>query len=119
MKNLSLFLAVILIAGAIPVLAQNAAAPGGAPPARIRGTIAAVNGDVLTITTTLGSTAKVTLAPDVTVRVVTKVILADIKEGSFVGVTSVQNPDGTTVAKEVLANARLDHFCACIWEIWA
>jgi hypothetical protein len=101
MKRLAFFLGVTLVAGMVPALAQNAPAPGGPPPARIRGTISAVNGDTLTIATTAGSTAKVTLAPNATVRVVTKLGLADIKEGAYVGVTSVQNPDGTAVAKEV------------------
>jgi hypothetical protein len=98
MKRLASLLAVALVASALPALAQAPA--GGPPPTRIRGTITAVNGDTLTINTMNGP-AKVTLAPNATVRVVTKLGLADIKEGSFVGVTSVTNPDGTTVAKEV------------------
>ncbi len=98
MKRLASLLAVALVASALPALAQAPA--GGPPPARIRGTITAVNGNTLTVSTANGP-AKVTLAPDATVRVVTKLSLADIKEGSYVGVTSVQNPDGTAVAREV------------------
>lgn len=101
MKRLAFFLGAVLVASAVPALAQNAAPGGGAPPARIRGTITAVNGNVLTVNTTSGSTARVTLTPDATVRVVVRQSLADIKPGSFVGVTSVEGSNGTAVAKEV------------------
>jgi hypothetical protein len=65
---------------------------------RIRGTIEAVDGPVLTIKTREGSDAKVKMTDDVAVFAVVKTSLSEIKEGSYIGVTGMPQPDGTQKA---------------------
>ena len=70
-------------------------------PTRIRGTLEAVDGQVLTIKGRDGATVKVKLADNGQVRAVEKKSMADIKSGSFVGVTGMPQPDGSQKALEV------------------
>ncbi len=72
-------------------------------PTRIRGTITAVNGDVLGVKTRDGRNIELKLAPDAQVVTPKKVSAQDFKTGSYVGVTSVKGPDGRLVAKRVHA----------------
>src|SRR6266571_1409294 len=53
-----------------------------------------------TITSRDGKDMKLNLTPDASVAVARKMSLADIKDGTYVGVTSVEQ-DGKLVAKEV------------------
>ena len=70
---------------------------------RVRGTITALNGDVLSVKTREGRDIQLHLAPDVQVAVPKKGTAADFKPGSYVGVTSVKGADGRLVAKRVHA----------------
>ena len=65
---------------------------------RIRGTIEAVDGPVLTIKTREGNDTKVKMTDDVAVFAVVKTSLSEIKEGSYIGVTGMPQPDGTQKA---------------------
>jgi len=65
---------------------------------RIRGTIEAVDGPMLTIKTREGSDAKVKMTDDAAVFAVVKTSLSEIKEGSYIGVTGMPQPDGTQKA---------------------
>jgi hypothetical protein len=65
---------------------------------RIRGTIEAVDGPVLTIKTREGSDTKVKMTDDAAVFAVVKTSLSEIKEGSYIGVTGMPQPDGTQKA---------------------
>jgi len=70
-------------------------------PARVRGTIAAVDGNVLSVKSGSSNNTAVHLT-DKTVIVFTQPIaLADIKPGDFLGVTSEKSGDGTLTALEV------------------
>ena len=70
-------------------------------PTRVRGTISALDGNVLSVTSGGGKKASIQLA-DKTVIVFTQPItLADIKPGDFLGVTSMKRTDGTLTAYEV------------------
>jgi len=69
--------------------------------ARVRGTIANVNGEVLTVTGRDGTPMTVKLADNAPVRTVVKMSLADVKQGSFVGITAMPQPDGTQKAVEI------------------
>jgi len=80
-------------------LAQAQTAP---PPVRIRGTIQALDGNVLTVTTREGPIVKVTLNDPLTVATVKKLGLADIAPGSYIGTAAMPGPDGTLTALEVL-----------------
>ena len=68
---------------------------------RIRGTITAVDGDVLSVKTREGRDMKIELAPNATFAYPKLVKLADIKPGTPLGTTAVPGPDGKLVAREV------------------
>jgi hypothetical protein len=72
------------------------------PPTRLRGSIAAIDGQTVTIATREGSSVPVKLAENWSVMLVSPLTLADIKENSFVGIASLKGADGTLNALEVL-----------------
>lgn len=67
-------------------------------PLRIRGTIESVDGAMLTIKARNGDVDKVKLADNAMVTGITKTTLADIKPGSYIGVTGQPQPDGSQKA---------------------
>ncbi|PDT92154.1 hypothetical protein CO669_02510 [Bradyrhizobium sp. Y36] len=69
-----------------------------APTVRIRGTIESVDGNTLGIKTREGSDVKVRMTDNVAVFAVVKTSLSEIKEGSYIGVTGMPEPDGTQKA---------------------
>jgi hypothetical protein len=71
------------------------------PPTRIRGTIEAVDGSLLTIKTREGSDVKVRMTDNVAVFGVVKTSLSEIKEGSYIGVSAMPEPDGSQKALAV------------------
>src|SRR5262245_916026 len=85
----------LLLAPAAPMaLAQD-------PPVRVRGTIDRVEGDTYIVKARGGGELKVTLAEKATIVALIKASLADIKQGSYVGVTGMPQADGTQKALEV------------------
>ena len=68
---------------------------------RVRGTIDRVEGDTYVIKTRAGPEVKVKLPDNVMVVALTKASLADIKQGSYVGVAGMPQPDGSQRALEV------------------
>ena len=68
---------------------------------RVRGTIDRVEGDTYVIKTRAGAEVKVKLPDNVMVVALTKASLADIKQGSYVGVAGMPQPDGSQRALEV------------------
>ena len=83
------------------VLAIASAAINAQEPTRVRGTIAAIDGDVLSVKSSSGNDAAIHLS-DKTVIVFTQPIaLADIKPGDFLAVTSAKHGDGTLTAIDV------------------
>jgi hypothetical protein len=71
-------------------------------PARIRGTIAGMDKQVMTVTDRAGGTESITLKPDAAVVEVVPTTLAEIKPNSFVGVTALPGgADGALTAVEV------------------
>ena len=83
-------------------LAATAAIAQTAPPTRIRGTIAAVEGQTLSVTTREGPTVDVTLNDPLTVGTVKNFALSDIKSNSYVGIATRTLPGGQLQAIEVL-----------------
>src|SRR5271166_6729255 len=83
-------------------LCATAALAQNAPPTRIRGTIAAVEGQTLTINTREGSKVDVLLNDPLTVSTVKKVELADIKPNAYVGIATRTAAGGELQALEVL-----------------
>ena len=72
-----------------------------APTVRIRGTIEAVDGPVLSIKSREGTDMKVRMTDNVAVFGVAKTELSEIKEGSYIGVSAMPEPDGTQKALAV------------------
>jgi len=68
---------------------------------RVRGTIDRVDGDVYVIKARGGAELKVKLAEKAMVVALIKASLADIKQGSYVGVSGMPQPDGSQRALEV------------------
>src|SRR5690349_21500916 len=87
-------LAMIAMLGfAVPAAAQNTV--------RVRGAIERVEGDLYVIKTRAGAEEKVKLPDNVMVVALTKASLADIKQGSYVGVAGMPQADGSQKALEV------------------
>ena len=84
----------LLSAPTAPVLAQD-------PPVRVRGTIDRVEGDTYIVKARGGAELKVTLAEKAMVVALIKASLADIKQGSYVGVSGMPQADGSQKALEV------------------
>src|SRR3982074_1592657 len=70
-------------------------------PSRVRGTIEAVDGDVLLVKSRGGEDVKLHMTGDMRVVGISKISLSDIKVGSFIGTTTVPGPDGGASAIEV------------------
>ena len=68
---------------------------------RIRGTIEAVDGSMLSIKSREGTDMKVKMTDNVAVFAVVKTELSEIKEGSYIGVTAMPEPDGVQKAVAV------------------
>jgi endonuclease YncB( thermonuclease family) len=92
-----------LIAGllAVAVLGLGLTASAQTTPTRLRGSITAIDGKTVTIAVRDGTTAKVKLADNWTVNLVLPLTLADIKQGSYVGIAST-GTDADRIALEVL-----------------
>jgi hypothetical protein len=71
------------------------------PTVRIRGTIEAVDGPLLTVKSRDGTDMKVRVADNVAVFGVANTAMSEIKPGSYIGVTAMPEPDGTQKALAV------------------
>ena len=71
------------------------------PPVRVRGTIDRVEGDVYIVKARGGAELKLKLPDNVMVVALSKASLADIKQGSYVGVAGMPQADGSQKALEV------------------
>src|ERR1700685_1845010 len=80
------------------VFASSAWAQQSPTPTRIRGTIESVDGKTLSIKTREGTDVKVNITDDITVIGVAKTSLSDIKQGSYIGVSGMPQPDGSQKA---------------------
>jgi hypothetical protein len=91
----------LLTALAVAVVAVTTAWAQQPPTVRIRGTIEAVDGAVLSIKSRDGTDMKVRVTDNVAVFGVAKTELSEIKVGSYIGVTAMPEPDGTQKAVAV------------------
>ena len=92
----SLFAAALALCLAGSALAQTA------PTVRIRGTVAALSGQTLTVNGRDGQKVEIALADTLTVVTVKKVDLASIVAGSYIGTATRTGADGKPQAIEVL-----------------
>jgi len=84
---------------AMPALVEAQQPPqGGPPPVRVRGIIEKVEGNTVTVKTKDGKTETLKLADNPRITAMEKATLADIKVGSFIGVTAMPQPDGSQKA---------------------
>ena len=101
MPKISLLLPRALAALTILCVLGSLASAQQAPTVRIRGTIESVDGATLMIKSREGADLKVRMTDNVAVFGVTKTALSEIKEGSYIGVTAMPEPDGTQKAVAV------------------
>ncbi len=76
-----------LVVGSLLLATSWAQAQDGQP-ARVRGTIAAVEGQTLSVTSREGPVVKIQMAPNVGLRGIKTAAASDIKPGDYVGVAS-------------------------------
>ncbi|HSV48167.1 MAG TPA: hypothetical protein VLJ58_20420 [Ramlibacter sp.] len=90
-------LAAICLCAAWPatLLAQPAGAPAAAPGVRLRGTIESLSSTRLVLRTRSGERVDLALPANLIVTEVYPVALAEVKDGSFIGVGALPQPDGT------------------------
>jgi hypothetical protein len=67
----------------------------------VRGIIAGIDHNTLSVTTTTGRTETVTFSPSTPVTAISAASLADITPGSYVGTAAMPGPNDTLVALEV------------------
>ena len=82
---------------ALAVLASAASAQQS-PTVRIRGSIETVDGSLLTVKSRDGTELKVRVTDNVAVFGVAKTEISEIKQGSYIGVSAIPEPDGTQKA---------------------
>src|SRR5437868_4913840 len=87
---------------AVLCLLTASASAQNAPPTRVRGTIASVNGQDLMVKSRDGGTVAIKLAPDCTVTAVVKAEMSDITVGKFVGIAALPRGREPEQALEVL-----------------
>ncbi len=83
------------------LLALPTASAQDSPPVRVRGTIERVEGSNFVVKARDGSELKITLAENAMIVALVKASVAEIKPGSFVGITGMPQPDGSQRAVEV------------------
>ena len=89
----------VLLVGLSLVLASSVASAQSS--VRIRGTIAALDGNVLSVTDAGGKNVAIQLGEKTEIVFTQPIALAEIKPGDFLGVTSKRGPDGSLTAYEV------------------
>jgi hypothetical protein len=90
--------ALFAIGAAIATTAALAQAPDVV---RVRGTIQSVDGSMLDVKARDGADLNIKLADNAQVRTVVGKTIADVKQGLFVGITAMPQPDGTQKAVEI------------------
>lgn len=72
-----------------------------AQPTRVRGTVAALDGSVLSVKASDGKSVAIDLAEKSVIVFTQPIKLSDIRQGDFLGVTSMKGGDGKLTAYEV------------------
>jgi hypothetical protein len=84
------------------LLSVSSAAWAQQPPAvRMRGTIAAVDGNILMLKSNDGAETKLMLTENASIVAVVKAALSEIREGTFLGSAAIPQADGSQRAVEV------------------
>jgi hypothetical protein len=80
------------------MLATSTAWAQQTPPVRVRGEITRVEGNTLAVKSRSGEDLTIKLAEPLRISAMVKATLAEIHEGSYVGVSAMPQPDGTQKA---------------------
>jgi len=88
----------IVLSALLALLAASALAQ---TPARVRGTITAIDGSVLTVKSREGKDLRIDIAPDATYSYMKRLSLDDVKPGTPLGTSAITGPDGKIVALEL------------------
>jgi hypothetical protein len=91
----------MILSAAFVIAATAALAQAPADTVRVRGTVQSVDGSMLTVKSRDGADLKIKLADNAVIRTVTGKTVADVKQGLFVGITAMPQPDGTQKAVEI------------------
>jgi hypothetical protein len=91
----------LCIAGLGSMLIASSASAQQPASVRLRGTIDAVNGTMLTLKSADGTELKLALADKALIVAVVKAAMNEIKEGTFLGSAAIPQADGTQKAVEV------------------
>lgn len=91
----------LLVALLSGVFALASAAADAQTSMRVRGTITAVDGNVLSVKSRDGKDLKLQVTDKTTVAAAKAITLAELKPGQYVGSATMKRPDGTLVAIEV------------------
>jgi hypothetical protein len=84
------------------MVATGTATAQDTPSVRVRGEIASVDGQLLTVRTREGATERVELAPEAKLLAVAPAELGAIAPGTFIGTAAVPRSDGKLTALEVV-----------------
>ena len=85
----------------LSILLAVAGIAGAQTQARVRGTITAIDGNLLSVKSREGRDLKIEITPDATFSYMKKLSLADVKPGTPLGTSAVAGPDGKIVALEL------------------
>jgi len=99
-RSLLAAVAGLSLLGGLAVCQPASAQPAPAP-ARIRGTIDKIDGNMLSVKPRSGADVMIKLTDDLKVVGVKKAQVSDIQPGSFIGSATVPQPDGSEKALEV------------------
>src|SRR5262249_42217827 len=99
MRPIMLVIAALFAAAALPSFAQNSE---DGTPMHLRGTVVRLDGQSLVVLSREAQELSVQLAPDFKVSSLTKVDLAAIKQGDFIGTAAQPGTDGRLHAQEIL-----------------
>ena len=89
------------VAAGVTIALATAASAQDAKPVRVRGTVEAVDGKMVTIKSRDGAEVKAKLTDNATISAVVKASYADIKQNSFIGVTGMPQADGSQKCVEI------------------
>jgi hypothetical protein len=101
MSGISYLLRRVVVSAVVMAAAGSMAWAQQPPAVRIRGTIEAVDGRLLAVKSRDGTDMKVRVTDNVTVFGVATIAMSEIKEGSYIGVAAMPEPDGTQKALSV------------------
>ena len=95
-------LASVVAAILVPIALSSGPARADGEPARVRGTVASLEGTKLVVHAKDGKDVAITLADKFGAIAVVKASMADIKQGTFIGTATATQPDSTLRSVEVV-----------------